>query len=156
MNRHGFLLGEEVLKIVIAVICLVFLVGFLVKLYYINIQDEELEQAEASLEYLIDEINADAKEVIIYNPGNPWTIVGWPFDGEKPSKCFDWENCLCFCKMSFWPKPINSQSIKERCEAEGFCREVSQKIEIVGNFYIKIEKTPYTLQINENKITLEK
>jgi len=158
-NKRGFLLAEETLKIVIAVICLIFLVGFLAKLYYNSSQNKELEQAESSLEHLINEINAESDEVVIYNPGNPWRIISWFVEEEKPSKCYDWENCLCFCKGNkFWPEIINLENLKEDCEKKGVCRELPQKIEVEnnGNFYIFIEKTPYTLMINDNKITLKK
>ena len=65
-NRKGFLLAEETLKIILAVISIGFLVYFLSALYFANQNSEELEQAEASLEFLINEINSGSDKVEIY------------------------------------------------------------------------------------------
>ena len=67
MNKKGFLLAEETLKIIIALISLGFLVYFLGALYFANQDSKELEQAKASLEFLVKEINDGRKEVTIFN-----------------------------------------------------------------------------------------
>ena len=65
MNKRGFLLGEETLKIVLAVIAIGFLVFFLVSLYSSYTRNKDLELAEASLGYLIEGINSGSEEVEI-------------------------------------------------------------------------------------------
>ena len=83
MNKRGFLLGEETLKIVIAVICIGFLVYFLFSIYY-NSKDKNFELAEASVQKIVDEADSGGIEVIIYNP-EEWYILNY-------------QNSLCICK----------------------------------------------------------
>ena len=51
--KKGFLLVEETLKIIIALISLIFLVYFLVSLYMANQNAKNLEWAKSSLNHLI-------------------------------------------------------------------------------------------------------
>ena len=62
-NKKGFLLAEETLKIILALICIVFLVYFLVYLYFSNVDSKKLEQAKSSLDYLFKEINSGVNSV---------------------------------------------------------------------------------------------
>ena len=48
-NKRGFLLAEETLKIIIAVICIVFLVYILVAVYNSHSADKKIEQAKEVL-----------------------------------------------------------------------------------------------------------
>ena len=48
-SRKAFLLGEETLKIVVALICIVVLIYFLAMLYYAKVDGEKLAQAKALL-----------------------------------------------------------------------------------------------------------
>lgn len=160
MNRKGFLLAEETLKIVIAVICIGFLIYFLTALYFKNKGNEDLEFAEATLNRLVEEINAGATSFDVYNPGNPWRIVAWPVDGEKPSKCSNWETCLCFCKgnKAWWEIVIvNKPNMKMLCEEKGVCKQLSKEISVKDDdkFYILIQDKdlPLTLNINDKEIT---
>ena len=156
MNRRGFLLAETTLKIVIAVICIGFLVYFLASLYYNNQNEKDLELAKASLEHLIDEIGVGSSEVEIYNPKG-WVLSFWPYDtiksrivydkeikGDIPKSCFNvgWENCLCICDDA-----INFEGAD--CDNLGTCLESDF---VVENKKIKIENPPIVLQIDkENK-----
>ena len=54
MDKKGFLLGEETLKIIVAVVCLGFLVYFLSALYFSNANSKEKIQAEETI-YRISE-----------------------------------------------------------------------------------------------------
>jgi len=49
INKKGFLLAEETLKIVVAVISITFLIYFLTSLYFARIDGENLRKAEAVL-----------------------------------------------------------------------------------------------------------
>ena len=135
-NKNGFLLAEETLKIIIAVISIGFLVYFLTALYFTNQSSKELEQAESSLEFLIKEINGDREEVLIYNPKG-WAITNWPHDVKKsrvvydeeikndfPKKCLNngWKECLCICENK-----INFES--KDCDDNGICRESDFTVE---------------------------
>ena len=65
-NRRGFLLAGETLKIIIAVICIGFLVYFLISLYLTSKNSKDLEFAKESLNYLSDEIEDGKTEIEIY------------------------------------------------------------------------------------------
>lgn len=99
MNKKGFLLAEETLKIIIAVIAIGFLVYFLVSLYNSNKNSKELEQAESSLDFLIQEIDNEVAKVEIYNP-QKWEIVSWSAAEVIPNSCSNlgWQKCICIFK----------------------------------------------------------
>ncbi|PIO07153.1 hypothetical protein COU59_03790 [Candidatus Pacearchaeota archaeon CG10_big_fil_rev_8_21_14_0_10_34_12] len=87
-NTRGFLLAEETLKIVIAVISISFLVYFLYSIYFAN-KNPELEQAKATLEFLIEQADAGIKEVEVYNPEG-WYILNYK---ENICICEDTDDC---------------------------------------------------------------
>lgn len=173
-NKRGFLLAEETLKIVIALICIGFLAYFLIALYFSHKDGQNLEFAKASLEHLVQEINSNSPTVEIYNPKN-WVVVTWPSDivtgtdawikkdvKEKsmPDSCtnMDWKTCVCICK----------DRKAEDCDKKGICLDNKKNLIIqeewdsveaandnaniggVSGFKnsIKIEKPPIKLKID--------
>ena len=110
-NRKGFLLAEETLKMVIALICIMFLVYFLGALYFNSKADKDLNLAKASLDNLIkqaDSFGSEGGTVEIYNPGPAWDkgievgvwyVVSFK-TGNLPNLCSNkgWEKCICICK----------------------------------------------------------
>ncbi len=146
-NKKGFLLAEETLKIVIAVIAIGLLIYLLFSLYYNSQKNEKLEQAEASLEIILGETNSDGAEVEIYNPESfeafGWKIVSFSNSG-LPNSCSNlgWSNCLCICKSQLVGDNI------EECDEEGICRESEL---IVNGGEIKIKNPPVRLEI-KNKV----
>ena len=156
MNKKGFLLGEETLKIVLAVIAIGFLVFFLVSLYSSHTQTKDLELAEASLEHLIEGIDLGNQEIEIYNPVGGainWFILSWPFNDFIPNTCSNvgWENCICICKGG----RKGEERFVSRCDEGGICLENDFKIEGDEN-YIKIENPPLILTIHEETKTITK
>ncbi|RLG10455.1 hypothetical protein DRN69_08990 [Candidatus Pacearchaeota archaeon] len=173
LNKRGFLLGEETLKIVLAVISITFLIYLLVSLYFAHVRDKELELAKASLNHLIEEINANAEEVEIYNPKGwyissfPMKIIGFSEENKIegtnliiPKTCSNigWESCICIYS---W-KGVRNPSLA--VDNLGACKE--NEFEIRGSVSIsntqrientiKIQNPPLTLTINyENKIIQE-
>jgi hypothetical protein len=139
MNKKGFLLGEETLKIVLSVIAIGFLVFFLVSLYYSYSSDKDLKLAESSLEYLIDEINLGREEVEIYNPKG-WGIISFQ-SGSFPEECLSagWESCICICNQ-----PAGAvKTYITSCNGGGTCLE--------NDFAIKGEsilELPNVIEIN--------
>jgi len=128
MNKRGFLLAEETLKLVIAVIAIGFLVYFLVSLYFSSQSSKELGQAESSINFLMNEIEAGKTAVDIYNPKNWWILSS---NGE-----------LCICKDNQYAS----------CNEKGVC-EISEFAIEAG---IKIENPPITLNINQESKTINK
>ena len=158
-GKNGFLLAEETLKIVIAVISIGFLVYFLSALYFSNRSSAELEQAKASLEFLIKEINAGSGEVILYNPKG-WVLTSWS-ENKLPNRCSNigWKECICMNEDLSIPNKGASKylpltnSVKDKTfnkiNEEGTCLQSDYKVQGES---IKIENPPISLLINkENK-----
>jgi len=169
MNKKGFLLAEETLKIVLAVISIGFLVYFLYALYFANQGNEELEQAEASLEYLIEQINFGSETVEIYNPEDDlltfWQIAFFDSSREYiPESCKSqkWDSCVCICGPSSLSK--DEESAVKTCDTNGACGELSDiynvntedidfidKIIVGYEYSIPLDNLPMTLEINYDK-----
>ncbi|MCK5043894.1 hypothetical protein KAR52_02745 [Candidatus Pacearchaeota archaeon] len=155
-NKKGKLLVSETLKMVIAVICIGFLIYFLTSLYLGNKSSNDLEFAKESLQHLSEGLNSNLDKIEIYNPKG-WVIGSWPHLFSKgklflkktkegmPKSCsnFGWSNCICIC-----PKDN-----PEECDEKGICIENEF---IVGEGNIKIENLPLVLIIDyENKKIVE-
>ena len=154
-NKRGFLLAEETLKIILAVIAIGFLAYLLFSVYNANKSAKDLELAEASLEHIIESANSGLTEIEIYNPStrDAWFIIGWPVSGEKPLYCANlgWEKCLCICKLADLGL-MSPSKLKDRCDENGVCKESSVSVNNNGEFYIQIkEPLPLELKINEGK-----
>ena len=159
-NKKGFLLAEETLKIILAVIAIGFLAYLLFSLYNSNKNAKDLELAEASLEHLVKEIASGSTEIEIYNPttNNAWYVVGWPVSGERPLYCdnLGWEKCLCICKFSVL-QMVTPSKLSKLCDDKGVCMESSASVNDGGEFYIQIkEPPPLKLKINNAKEISEK
>ncbi len=94
-NRKGFLLAEETLKIILAVISIGFLVYFLSALYFANQDSEELEQAEASLKKISEIVDSDEDGVVEAINPEGWYLFDFT-ENEKPNSCVG-KSCLCIC-----------------------------------------------------------
>lgn len=155
MNHRGFLLAEETLKILIAVICIGFLVYFLFALYFNNQDKKDLELAKASLEHLVEQINAGTSEIEIYNP-DEWVITSWPNDYVSgtlfwkqtkngiPLSCSNlgWSSCICICKSDNPGK----------CDDKGYCLENTKGFMIENS--VEIKNPPVILKINKESKTI--
>jgi len=121
-NCKGFLLGEETLKIILAVISIGFLIFLLTALYYSLTGSEKIKQADASLNNLVlNEINLvdsgqyTEKQVHVPNPLD-WIILSFIGEDKKPNSCLG-ENCLCICEEAI---DLFDWQIK-RCDEKGAC-----------------------------------
>jgi len=155
-DKKGFLLAEETLKIILAVIAIGFLAFLLFSLYNANKTAKELELAEESLDFLVQEINAQRVGVEIYNPKG-WIISSWPNTYTKgillwktteegmPMSCSNlgWESCICICK----------KDTPDKCDSKGVC--LNNPLVFSVEESIKIKDPPITLSI-ENKIISKK
>ncbi len=143
MDKKGFLLGEETLKIIVAVVCLGFLVYFLSALYFSNANSKEKIQAEETIYRISDvvknnQINLESVEML--NPAG-WYLLSF-VNVQKPNVCVG-KNCLCICSKSIFPK-----NQLTNCNKEGACLIVDNlqnfgeiKIEKSGATSIEIDKT---------------
>jgi len=152
MNKKGFLLAEETLKIIIAVVCISFLAYLLFSVYMKNKTGEKLEFAKASLDYLVKEMSARNPEVVIYNPEG-WSLSSWPYENQRPDSCINlgWEACICICEEPI----INSnKNYLDNCNAESVCFNNPENFKVMfnGNSQnpIDIENPPIKLTIDYN------
>lgn len=157
MNKHGFLLAEETLKLVIAVIAIGFLAYFLMSLYFSAKTSKELEQARETLPFLMNETRLGRASVDIYNPKD-WFLGTWPHEVEKeilffkekeiqfPKTCSNLglNPCICFCE----------EDSAESCDNEGICLD-NEGFLIEGNS-IKIENPPVIINIDQTNKILRK
>ncbi len=141
LNKKGFLLGEETIKIIIAVVCIVFLVALAAGIYNNLSKNKDLNYAKASLDNLMTQINLKNTAVEIYNPSE-WFISSFPqkdSNGNEllPKTCSSvgWESCICIYKLSVkgilsaWkPYPADYSA-----DQEGKCAE--SDLSVVGTIY---------------------
>lgn len=160
-NHRGFLLGEETVKIILAVIAILFLIILIVYLYENFTTNQELEQAKSSLTHLITEINSGSQQVEVYNPVDsidPWYIASFPQSGDTalPKSCssLNWKSCLCICESTFLPQHpetivnlFNTKYTLDFCNTDsGTCQQSDFK---VANNNILINNPPLTLSIDQ-------
>jgi hypothetical protein len=150
-NKRGFLLGEETLKMVIAVICVVFLIFLLVSIYLSKTNEPKKKYAAAILTESDESVSkvvlglkeGENKNINVFNPEG-WYLFSFTGNNEIPNSCAG-QNCLCICDklwgVTFWKKQV------EKCVDDGVCIAVPElrpfePIEIKdGLSIINIQKT---------------
>ncbi len=157
-NKKGFLLGSETLKIIIAVVCIIFLIALLFSLYYSVTGQEKVKQAQESKDKISLEIarvnnGGEFLEQGIHIP-NPsdWFIMSFVGEDKKPNLCTG-QNCLCICEGVFLGfDPFNFNLQIKKCDKEGACRVVSnlQKFD-----EIEIEKNGVNVLITKTDSGIE-
>jgi hypothetical protein len=161
LNKKGFLLASETLKIIIAVICIIFLIALLYSLYYSVTGQEKVKQAQESKDKFSSEIvrinnGGEFLEQGIHIP-NPsgWFIMGFVGEDKKPNLCTG-QNCLCICEGTFLGlDPFNLNLQIKKCDKEGACKVVSnlqkfEKIEIEKNgVNVLITKTDSGIEVEK-------
>ncbi len=158
MNKNGFLLAEETLKIVLAFIALTFLVYFLTSLYFAKINEVDFGKAKQTLidspeglEKTFQNLQeGKTRQFIIQDP------VGWhlfSFIGnDKPNSCAG-KNCLCICKKTV-SSYLTSQT--EKCDEKnsGVCMVAANLESSVDIEILKDLKTVIFIKKVNNKISI--
>ena len=136
MKKHGFLLAEETLKLIIGVIAIGFLAYFLISLYFSAQASKELEQAKETLPFIMNQIKQGRVSVDIYNPKD-WWLKSWPNEIGAPRTCVNIgsEGCICLCE----------ENSAESCDEGKVC--VYDEGFSVEQGTIKIENPPMKLNI---------
>ena len=153
ISKRGFLLGEFSLKMVIAVIAILFLTFLLFSLYNIFSDNEQLKEAEATLNQILSNVESvSGKEF-----GEKGSVQSFPilepkdwyllyYSDGKPKSCEN-QKCLCICKPeSNFPWGNNQL---EQCNEKGICRKVRGDIIFIGN-QIVISNTQ--LEVSKGKL----
>lgn len=158
-NKNGFLLGEETLKIIIAVIVIVFLIYFLVSIYFLNGDKKNRDDAKATLDRIqkvVANSNSTSEQVKDIVP------VGWSLfsftENIKPNSCLN-KNCICICdSISFVDYFNGLQRQANECNKNGICVNILnlQKFNEIpieknggSNTFIEIDKI-------QNKVVIKK
>jgi type II secretory pathway pseudopilin PulG len=148
-DKKGFLLGEETIKVVIAVICIAFLIFLLFSVYLSFSGSQQNKEAEASMKDIfvkeIQRINSggavNSNGILIPNPAG-WYIFSFTGEDKKPNLCSQ-TNCICICQnilLNIFDRQIKS------CDDKGSCYVLSSiekfekiKIENSGTF-VSVQK----------------
>lgn len=121
-DKKGFLLAEETLKIVIAVIAISFLIYFLVNIYFANINGEKRLQAENLIETITPKLNnlveGGSDSLDIFNPKG-WYFFSFAGYDVKPNLCAG-KNCLCVCDNA-WDFENRFKRQQKKCDKDGVC-----------------------------------
>ena len=137
MAKKGMLLASETLKMVLALICLGFLVFLVYSLYFNDTNSKKFVQAEATMERIKDiveaskEANFTKEEVNNVLPFS-WKVFIFTQSENKPNQCSS-DNCLCICRETV---DISDRQINV-CSDSGVCKIISNLKESPD---IKIEK----------------
>jgi len=124
-NKKAMLLASETLKMVLAVICLGFLVYLLVSVYYANADSKELEHAKATIDRIESSIKdldlgiASVRNITEITPAG-WVIFSYTGNEKKPNFCSR-ENCICICDDYFNYFGISKDRPLKKCGEEGAC-----------------------------------
>ena len=148
-NKRAFLLAEETLKIVIALISISFLIYFLTALYFSSIEGQKFRQADATMERIKDVVNNDLSVVESVTEITPsgWKLISYVGE-KKPNSCAG-QNCLCICEdiwLEFFDRQLNE------CSEEGIC-EIIPSLQDFGE--IKIEGSSISIEIDKSKGVVE-
>lgn len=159
-NKRGFLLAEETLKIVVAVIVIVFLVYFLVSIYMAKVNGDNLIQAtslltdsEESFSVIFDNLEDGGSITKDVLEPRGWYLFGFTGDELKPNSCAG-KNCLCICNDVLW-EGFKGDAQQKKCDEKGVCLiEESlgdfEDIKITGDLQIiQISKTGGRIYLSE-------
>lgn len=116
------MLATEVVKMVITVICILFLVYLLMSLYFARINSSKFAQAQESMERVNQalnhmELNGLSEYTLDAVSPSKWLVLGYTENEMKPNSCNE-KSCLCICKNSREAKQL------EKCSEEGVCSEL--------------------------------
>ena len=153
-DKNGLLLAEQTLKMIIALISILFLVYFLTALYFGKIKEEKRVQAvdrlidsTGSLKVSLDNLAlGDSKTELIEQPFG-WVIYTFTGTGTKPQACGR-DNCLCICDNEWNFRGDARDEYIQECNENGACLDLAKLknyekeliIEIVKGVEINIEK----------------
>lgn len=140
MNSRGsMLLPSETLKMVLGIICVMFLIFLMVGIYFSMTGKQEEAQAAATLDRIQDvfsnaKSNASfvSEDITDLNPAG-WMIFIFTGPEKKPEQCTR-SDCLCLC--DFIDVNVADRQMKE-CNKDGVCFIESNLLETPD---IKINK----------------
>lgn len=159
MNKRGIdWMSEEVLRMVIAAICLAGLFLLLYGIYNANKDAKNIDLAKNSLQDIVNKI-ANKEEQIRVTNVKGWAISSWPDRGNIPSECTknNWNSCICICALP-------SGSVKTfllACNTLGTCLENNFAVKGFDAYGLKtniieINPAPMILVVNYSEKSMAK
>ena len=158
-RKEAFLLAEQTVKIVIALIVIGFLIFLLTSLYFSKVKSEELKEANiillnstGSLKNKITTLKVgESTKFVLLNPDGWYFSTFFNIIEKVPNKCGG-QDCVCVC---------DGYSV-ENCEENGACliyKLYFSDYEPQLNFNVKISSsdkpTLNITRISENMIKIE-
>jgi len=130
-SKKAFLYGEYTINILIAVLCILILIGVGVK-FYNNFKEREIQVAQENLNEIFELINGlqenqPREYVMLTSEG--WVLSGWPSKlltinaDLSPDICLSnkWKNCVCICKTD---EVEEMQDVLLACNTNNLCKEI--------------------------------
>jgi competence protein ComGC len=157
-NKKGFLLAEETVKIIVAIICILFLIFILLAIYNSSTSGAKLQQAKdvlARTQAIMSALKeGESENQDMPNPTGT-LLTSWHLysfvEQLKPNSCLN-EKCLCICENALIAKQA------EKCDKDGACIVVSNLA--AAKIELKITGADPLLFINvkkqNSKIFIEK
>jgi hypothetical protein len=154
-NRKGIdFLGGHTLNLVIAVICIGFLIYLGVRIYYVFTDKGDLDKANNNLKNFVLEYKdfiastQTEKEFMILGNAD-WYIIFYSREGSNPDylvpiDCKDYQNCVCMCEGDL------TGSLVEKCDKKnsGVCFDLESKW--IGPPYpYEIKQIPFTIKVTK-------
>ncbi len=151
-NKKAMLIGEG-LGMIIAIACILILIYAAGSLYGGITQKTKIEQAKATFDQIVAKIEVleegEKGDYLVTSP-KEWYFVVYEENQNMPSQC-EGSNCLCICpsnenleKVQAGWKMVDSLFYKrsegiDKCEKEGFCKNVGEKVKIREAYFIDRE-----------------
>ena len=150
-NKKGIQwVGEEVGKIIIALLVIVMLIGLAYTLFNLFVRNNTILQAEKSLDKIqtagLTLQSGKMREDVFYESPRGWTMRFYELPREKVIGCGNGK-CLCLCED-------NNCDIKNRYVCKGFGKNVNLRSK-GGEDFITFSKTPSGLIIKNTNGVLE-
>lgn len=151
MRKKGMLLASETLKMVLAIISLGFLIYLLTAIYFSNINDKKLIEAESLLERISNITENSLLDEFTSEKITELTPAGWSLfsftEEDKPNSCVDF-NCLCICDP-VWGIPLVGNTQAEECDNDGACIIIDNLMEF-SEIEIGDADNPTNIEIFKN------
>jgi hypothetical protein len=142
MNKKGEeILKREVGSILIALLCLLVLVGLIAVITTSFLRKSDLDKAQKHVDVFAREYNDFIKsnkqneEFTILGPKDWWITSFDKEEGSYPEECEDFRFCACICKYDCW-------------DGSAACAEIDIKFVLPEDFGYFIKEVPFSLKLN--------
>ena len=139
-EKKGMLLASETLKIIIAVICLSFLVYLVGRIYFSNVNNQakiEAQKTLTTMKEIYPKLNSTNPSHPVYGlSAKGWTIFSFSDTDPKPDVCAG-QDCICLCDTVTFDV-FNAQL--KKCTENNVCY-TSKMILSEPSIYIKKDGT---------------